>query len=118
MTRPAETGQRRFSFQKHGFPANISMLIRNVPELTRNSGGRSATCDVVMKCTDYGCYLLLRSTPHMTRRPYNYRVQISYFAFCLFTLCVASMARAQPLSVGVIGGASLTQDFQNNIVGL
>jgi len=28
------------------------------------------------------------------------------------------MARAQPFSVGVIGGASVTQDFQNNIVGL
>jgi hypothetical protein len=43
------------------------------------------------------------------------RIFIAFFAACLFEL--SSAALAQPLSLGVIGGSSLTQDFQNRSFG-
>src|SRR5215470_409406 len=35
----------------------------------------------------------------------------------MLAVCTTAVASAQPLLFGVIGGASLTQDFQNNIMG-
>src|SRR5438132_10688666 len=43
------------------------------------------------------------------------RMLIAFFEGCLFEL--SSTTFGQPLSVGVVGGASLTQDFQNQRVG-
>jgi hypothetical protein len=43
------------------------------------------------------------------------RILIVSFAACLLEL--SNVTLAQPLSFGVIGGASLTQDFQNRSFG-
>jgi len=43
------------------------------------------------------------------------RILITFFAACLFDLSIA--ASGQPMSVGIIGGSSLTQDFQNRSFG-
>jgi hypothetical protein len=43
------------------------------------------------------------------------RILIPFFAACVFEL--SSAALAQPVSLGVIGGSSLTQDFQNRSFG-
>jgi hypothetical protein len=43
------------------------------------------------------------------------RIPIVFFAACLFEL--SSVALAQPFSLGVMGGSSLTQDFQNRSFG-
>ncbi len=52
---------------------------------------------------------------NLERRSLRIRILLVFFAASLFEL--SSAALAQPLSLGVIGGSSLTQDFQNRSFG-
>jgi hypothetical protein len=93
--------------------ASARKVTRAFTDPLEYSAVRAVRCDVDQRTTFPAESLEPVRNPS---RPYSHtRVSIPVLAACFFGFL--TVASGQPLSFGVIGGAGLTQDFQNQRVG-